>query len=116
MTIKETVAEFAKRLQELIEAEAVGRARAAVLQAFGAAPPRRSNGASPSIAKTGGASKRTRRKLPRQLCPVPGCTNTAAPVFGMVCAKHKDVAKSKLRKYREARRAKKLGAKARSKN
>jgi hypothetical protein len=26
----------------------------------------------------------------------------------MVCAKHKDVAKSKVKKYREARRAKKL--------
>jgi hypothetical protein len=41
---------------------------------------------------------------------VPGCKNAAAPVFGMVCAKHKDVAKSKIRKYREARRAKKLAA------
>ena len=46
--------------------------------------------------------------MPRQFCPVPGCKNPAAPVFGMVCAKHKDVAKSKIKKYREARRAKKL--------
>ena len=47
--------------------------------------------------------------MPRQFCPVPGCKNPAAPVFGMVCAKHKDVAKSKIKKYREARKAKKLG-------
>jgi hypothetical protein len=55
-------------------------------------------------------AKKARKKLPRQLCPVPGCTNPAAPVFGMVCAKHKDVAKSKIKKYREARKAKKLGS------
>ncbi|HET6146354.1 MAG TPA: hypothetical protein VFH68_02395 [Polyangia bacterium] len=48
---------------------------------------------------------RKRRKAPIQLCPVPGCTNRAAPVFGMVCAKHKDLPKAEIRKYREARRA-----------
>jgi len=47
--------------------------------------------------------------MPKQFCPVPGCKNPAAPTFGMVCAAHKGVAKSKIRKYREARRAKKLG-------
>jgi len=36
---------------------------------------------------------------------VPGCKNPAAPVFGMVCKEHKNVAKAKIRKYREARRA-----------
>jgi hypothetical protein len=35
---------------------------------------------------------------------VPGCTNPAAPVFGMVCKEHKNVAKAKIKKYREARR------------
>ena len=48
-----------------------------------------------------------RRKGPKQLCPVPGCKNPAAPVFGMVCAKHKDIPKAQIKKYREARRAKK---------
>jgi hypothetical protein len=43
---------------------------------------------------------------------VPGCKNPAAPVFGMVCAKHKDVAKAKIKKYRAARRTKKQKAKA----
>ena len=50
-------------------------------------------------------------KRPKQLCPVPGCTNPAAPVFGMVCAKHKDLPKAQIKKYREARRAKKTKAK-----
>jgi hypothetical protein len=57
-------------------------------------------------------AKRPRRKGPKQLCPVPGCKNPAAPVFGMACAKHKDVAKAKIKKYRTARRTKKLKAKA----
>ena len=47
----------------------------------------------------------------RSRCPVPGCKNPAAPVFGMVCAKHKDVSKSQIAKYRQARRAKKEKAK-----
>jgi len=52
------------------------------------------------------AVKRTaeRKKPPRQLCPVPGCKNVAAPIFGMVCKDHKNVAKSKIKKYREQRR------------
>jgi hypothetical protein len=59
------------------------------------------------------AARRTdTKKPPKQFCPVPGCKNPAAPVFGMVCAKHKDVAKAKIKKYREARKAKKLGIKA----
>jgi hypothetical protein len=29
-------------------------------------------------------------------------------VFGMVCAKHRDLPKAAIKKYREARRAKKL--------
>jgi hypothetical protein len=42
---------------------------------------------------------------------VPYCRDVAAPVFGMVCAKHKDLPKAKIKAYREARRAKKLGLK-----
>jgi len=44
----------------------------------------------------------------KQICPVPGCKNVAAPVFGMVCKDHKNVAKSKIKKYREERRAGKV--------
>ncbi len=46
-----------------------------------------------------------RKKAPKQLCPVPGCKNPAAPVFGMVCAKHKDIPKAKIKAFREKRRA-----------
>jgi hypothetical protein len=109
MTIKSAVAEFTERLQALIEGHAMERARAAVLQAFGVQPARPPKSAAPAAATP--VAKKARKKLPRQLCPVPGCKNPAAPVFGMVCAKHKDVARSKIRKYREARKAKKLGLK-----
>ena len=57
--------------------------------------------------------KKAFRRRAKQLCPVPGCTNPAAPVFGMVCAKHKDVPKAQIKKYRETRRAaKQKGRKA----
>jgi hypothetical protein len=51
------------------------------------------------------AEKKTR---PKQFCPVPGCQNTAAPVFGVVCKDHKNMAKSK--KYRAERKATPAGA------
>lgn len=48
--------------------------------------------------------------LPIQLCPVPGCKERAAPVFGMVCGKHKNISKATIAKYRAARKAKKKAA------
>jgi hypothetical protein len=53
------------------------------------------------------AVKAVKAKKPRkkQLCPVPRCKGLAAPIFGMVCSKHKDVAKSKIAKFRKARKA-----------
>ena len=98
MDIRTLVDDFARRLQGLIENDVIGRARSAVAGALSA------NGASRRF--------KARRKLPTQLCPVPGCKNNAAPVFGMVCAEHKDVPKAKIKKYREQRRAKKLKAAA----
>jgi hypothetical protein len=115
--IKDAIEEFAARLHTLIEGHAMERARAAVLGAFGATP-KRGPGRPPKAKALGSLTaitsigKKARKKPPRQLCPVPGCKNPAAPVFGMVCAKHKDVAKSKIKKFREARRAKKEKAAA----
>jgi hypothetical protein len=115
--VKDAIEEFAARLHTLIEGHAMERARAAVLGAFGAAP-KRGPGRPPRAKALGtltvitSIAKKKRKKAPRQLCPVPGCKNPAAPVFGMVCAKHKDVKKSLIKKYREARRAKKLKAAA----
>lgn len=57
--------------------------------------------------KTVLAEVKKRRKGPVQLCPSPGCKSPAAPVFGMLCAKHKGTAKATVAKWRAARRAKK---------
>ena len=58
-----------------------------------------------------GEIKKKRKKGPIQLCPSPGCKNPAAPVFGMVCAKHKNAKKSDVAKWREARRKRAKGPK-----
>lgn len=106
MDIERVVADFTRRLNVLIEEHAVARAREAVMLALGGKGGRLPRGMEAIV------NGKTRRKAPRQLCPVPGCKNAAAPVFGMVCAEHKDVPKAKIKQYREARRAAKLGAKA----
>jgi hypothetical protein len=122
--IRHIVGDFVGQLSALIEQDAVARARAAIMSAFSGSdapsltvngkrrgrPPgsgRRAAGAMLALAgAAGGAGVKRRKKAPIQLCPVPGCTNRAAPVFGMVCSKHKDLPKSEIRKFREARRAK----------
>ena len=97
--LQEIVQQFVDRLSSVIEQEVVSRAREAALTALDGRG---------SVAVRGGVVIRKRRKGPIQLCPVPGCSNRAAPVFGMVCAKHKDLSKAAIKKYREARRAKKM--------
>lgn len=111
--IKTLVLTFADRLQEVIETDIIDRARAAVLTAMGIASPKRPGRPPKAVALSAAkvsvvATKR--RKAPLQLCPVPGCKNAAAPVFGMVCAKHTGLPKATIKKYREARRLKKLKA------
>jgi len=96
------IEDFATRLSAVIEQETLSRARIAVESALGHRGPGRPAKIVPLALGT-----RARRKGPKQLCPVPGCKNPAAPVFGMVCAEHKGVAKTKIKKYRELRRAKK---------
>jgi hypothetical protein len=107
------VQDFVSRLSSLIEQDAVTRARTVVLSAFGvgAGGGRRGPGRPPASAFQSAVARSQRRKGPIQLCPVPGCKERAAPVFGMVCAKHKDVPKATIKKYREARRAKKAAGK-----
>jgi hypothetical protein len=108
MSLKAVIEEFTERLHALIEGQAVERARTVVLSAFGVGTARKPGRRPKSATATTSVVKKAHKKLPRQLCPVPACKTPAAPVFGMVCAEHKDVAKSKIKKYREARRAKKL--------
>jgi hypothetical protein len=104
--IRTLVETFVDRLVAAVEAESMRRLRDAVAATFGReAPSSRRTGLSTSGASIQpGAPVRHR---PKQLCPVPGCTGVAAPVFGMVCAQHKDVPKSKIKEYRAQRRAEK---------
>jgi len=104
--IRSLIENFTKQLTALVEGQALDRARAAVQSALGVRRPGR-----PARTLPLAIGKEPRKKPPKQFCPVPGCKNPAAPVFGMVCAKHKDVPKAKIKKFREARKAKKLGIK-----
>lgn len=128
--IRDIVSQFVGQLSALIEQDAVSRAREVILSAFaggdsgaaavasvgrrrGRPPGRRGRPPGAVAAKPGRPPGRPRRKAPIQLCPVPGCTNRAAPVFGMVCSKHKGLPKAEIKKFREARRAqRKAGGKA----
>ncbi|HET6279728.1 MAG TPA: hypothetical protein VFH73_02130 [Polyangia bacterium] len=121
--IRDIVSQFVIRLSDLIEQDAVSRAREAVISAFGGGAlgkrgPGRPPGSGAGAGRPNGhllLSGRKRRKAPIQLCPVPGCTDRAAPVFGMVCSKHKDLPKAEIKKFREARRAKKSAKHTKSK-
>jgi hypothetical protein len=111
--LRSLVEEFVSRLVTSVEAEATNRARQMVISALGSGTLPRRRGRPPKLARFGLAggnfgalvAAAPGRRRPKQLCPVPGCGNPAAPVFGMVCAKHKDVPKAQIKKYREARRA-----------
>jgi hypothetical protein len=96
------IADFARQLVAAAEAAAAERIQAALAGALGASG-KRGPGRPKQIAVA--VTKAAGKARPKQLCPVPGCKNPAAPVFGMVCAKHKDVPKAKIKKYREARKA-----------
>jgi hypothetical protein len=117
--IREIITDFVTKLANLVEQDAAAKARDAILSAFGERSGRNGQARLPAIGGRRGRppgrpgrppGKGRRKKAPIQLCPVPGCGNRAAPVFGMVCSKHKDLPKSQIAKYREARRAKKQKA------
>ncbi len=92
---------FVRQIVAATEAAAAQRIQAALASAFGVAQKR-----GPGRPKQALSAARPARARPKQLCPVPGCKNPAAPVFGMVCAKHKDVPKAKIKQYRAERKAK----------
>jgi hypothetical protein len=96
---------FVTHLVALTERHAIELARSSVESALGG---RR---AGPVGSLFHPAANNGRKRRPKQLCPVPGCKNPAAPAFGMVCAEHKSLPKARIKKYRQARRAAKLGMK-----
>ena len=98
---------FTNQIVATVEAAVAQRIQAVLAGAFGT-PEKRGPGRPPKHLAT--TAHFTPSSVPaparkKQLCPVPGCKNPAAPVFGMVCKEYKNVAKAKIRKYREARRA-----------
>ena len=103
-TITAQIESFTQQLVATVEVAVAQRIQAALAGAFGV-PQKRGPGRPPKQAVAHVASvaapKPARKK---QICPVPGCKNVAAPIFGMVCKDHKNVAKSKIKKYREQRR------------
>lgn len=105
--IRTLIDSFASQLADLLARQTQERARIVVENALGGG--KRGPGRPAKITNLD-LFRKTRRKGPKQLCPVPGCKNPAAPVFGMVCAKHKEVPKAQIKKYRAARKAKKLKA------
>ena len=109
MNITAIVESFVKQITTAMEASMVDRIQAAIVGALGA-PPKRGPGRPAKQAVAGSAPVAARsagkKTRPRQLCPVPGCKNVAAPIFGMVCKDHKNVAKSKIARYRAERKGK----------
>jgi hypothetical protein len=99
------IQQFVTQLVRVVAASTQERITSALASAMGR-PLKRGPGRPPKnpLALAVLPNGRRTRMRAKQLCPVPGCKNVAAPIFGMVCAEHKDVSKAKIRKYREARR------------
>jgi len=108
------VEEFSHHIVAAAKASVTARIEAALATAFGAPqkgkPGRPPKQAVAHVAGVAGRKSAGKTKRAKQLCPVPGCKNPAAPVFGMVCGDHKNVAKSKIKKYRALRKAALAGA------
>jgi hypothetical protein len=115
--LQSLIEQFVKQIVTTVEAATVERVQTAIVGALGNGGgvfPRR-RGRPPKNPLFSAALLGPVRRRAKQLCPVPGCSNPAAPVFGMVCAQHKDVAKAKIKQYRAARRAAKGKGKAKAK-
>lgn len=109
-TISSLTEAFARQLASVVEQAAAARIQSAIMGGISGASGR-GPGRPPKLALGGLSLPAPRKKGPKQLCPVPNCKNPAAPVFGMVCAEHKDLPKAKIKKFRDDRRAAKLAAK-----
>jgi len=103
---------FVRQLSSAFEASVSQAVQSAFAGGAGIAQVKRGRGRPPKnaqapLALLALAPAKPKKSRPKQFCPVPNCKGVAAPVFGMVCAKHKDMPKDKIKKFRDARRAKK---------
>jgi hypothetical protein len=107
--IQDLTKNFIARLEEAVTGEVRERlSRALVMGGFpGAFPVARTETKAAVTARSDmtKAKRVYRRTAPIQLCPVPRCRERAAPVFHMLCSKHKDTPKKLVAQYRAARRA-----------
>ena len=111
--IRSLVEGFVSQIVAAVEADSFRRVQQAVSAAFDGAEAPRTSGrpARGAVAAAASAVSAPVRRRPKQFCPVPGCTGVAAPVFGMVCSKHKGMPKAKINEFRAQRRATKAGKK-----
>jgi hypothetical protein len=117
-TIRTLVNTLVTQLVAAVEADLAQRVKQAMAMAFPGAgvPVKRGPGRPPRNpglfgALVPAATATPAKKRPKQFCPVPNCKGVAAPVFGMVCAEHKDLPKAQIDKYRAERRDAKAPAK-----
>ena len=90
---------FVSQLGSLVDAMVSRQIQGVLGKVFG----QQTSGA-PGALPAGLSGAVTTRVRPRQLCPIPGCKNPAAPAFGMVCKEHKDVPKRIVKRFRAERR------------
>ena len=111
--IKTLVETFVNQIVAAVESDSVRRVQQAVVAAFSgnAMPVARPGRPARSLGSVAPAVASPIKRRPKQFCPVPGCTGVAAPVFGMVCADHKDMPKAKIKEYRALRKAAKSAKK-----
>jgi hypothetical protein len=103
--ISALIENFTNQIVAAVNAAAAERIQAALAGAFELPQARAVGRPAKSALVLHAVPAGAKRSRPKQLCPVPGCNNVAAPVFGMVCSDHKGVAKSKIAKYRAERKA-----------
>jgi len=109
--IKKLVLEFVERIVLIAQGEIITRVIDALADSLKQSMFVARLGSGTSVPRALRKESKVHKPRAKQICPVPRCKGLAAPIFGMVCSQHKDVPKSSIQKYREQRRAKKLGLK-----